>query len=151
MHAMLVHFPIALLLAGFFADLLSLVTRREFFRLAAFFMLVLGSAAAIAAYLTGDAAGEGIEEGVLGNAVRLHEQAAQFTLWLSVVAAIYHIVIFVLKYNRIWSRTVGIFLFTIVVGSVARTGYLGGNLVYRHGAGVEIGMPALTSDQLKEE
>jgi len=76
LHAMAIHFPIALLCIGFLSAVISLFFRRDFFSQAAFYLLVLGALGSIAAYLSGNAAGEGIEEGALGKAVGLHEQAA---------------------------------------------------------------------------
>ena len=81
LHAMAIHFPIALLCIGFLSAVISLFFRRDFFSQAAFYLLVLGALGSIAAYLSGNAAGEGIEEGALGKAVELHEQAATISLW----------------------------------------------------------------------
>lgn len=141
LHAMIIHFPIALLMAGFFTEIIALFIKKDFFSHAAFYLLLLGAFGAIAAYTTGVYAGEGIEEGPLKNPMELHKQAAVITLWLAIVVALFRAVVFYFKYNRIWVKWVGILLFTALVGSVARTGYLGGQLVYSHGAGVELALP----------
>lgn len=141
LHAMIIHFPIALLMAGFFSEVIALFIKKEFFSQAAFYLLILGALGATAAYLTGGYAGEGIEEGPLKNPMELHEEAATITLWLAIVTALFRAVIFYFKYNRIWLKWLGIILFTALVGSVALTGYLGGQLVYNHGAGVQLTLP----------
>jgi len=141
LHAMIIHFPIALLMVGFFSEVIALFSKKEFFRYAAFYLLLLGALGAIAAYLTGSYAGEGIEEGPLKNPMELHEEAATITLWLAIITALFRAVIFYFKYNRFWVRWFGIILFATLVGSVARTGYLGGQLVYSHGAGVQLALP----------
>ena len=141
LHAMIIHFPIALLMAGFLSEVIALFSKKEFFSNVAFYLLLLGALGASAAYLTGSYAGEGIEEGPLKNPMELHEEAATITLWLAIVTALFRVVIYYFKYNRSWTKWVGIILFTALVGSVARTGYLGGQLVYNHGAGVQLALP----------
>ena len=141
MHAMIVHFPIALIFAGFLSELIALFTKREFFKQAAFYLLLLGTAGAIAAYLSGDSAGEGIEEGPLEGPMDLHEDAALVTLWLSIALASFRVAVQYFKLNQGWTRLVSIVGFTALIGSVSYTGYLGGQLVYKHGAGVELVLP----------
>ena len=141
LHAMAVHFPIALLVIGFFFELQSLFIQRQFLRKDTLCLLVTGALGTIASYLTGNAAGEGMEEGALGKAIALHEQAATIALWLTTFTALAYLAIFYFRYNKDWARVVSIILFAGVVGAIARTGYLGGQLVYKHGAGVELALP----------
>ena len=141
LHAMIIHFPIALLMVGFLSEIIALVIKRDFFKHAAFYLLLLGALGAIAAYITGSYAGEGIEDGPLKDPMELHQQAATVTLWLAIVTGLFRVVMYYFKYNRFWVKWVGILLFTALVGAVARTGYLGGQLVYSHGAGVELALP----------
>lgn len=141
LHAMIIHFPIALLMAGFLSEILGMVTKKEFFKNAAVFLLLLGALGAIAAYISGNLAGEGIEEGPLKNPLELHELAATVTVWLAVATALFRVVIFFLKYKRRWVTWVFIVLFAALAGSVATTGYYGGQLVYKHAAGVQLALP----------
>lgn len=140
-HAMIIHFPIALLLAGFLSEIIALFIKKEFFSQAAFYLLILGALGAVTAYISGSFAGEGIEEGPLKNPVGLHEGAATITLWLAIITALFRVAVVYFKYNRKWVKWVGIVLFVALVGSVVRTGYLGGQLVYSHGAGVQLALP----------
>lgn len=145
LHAMIIHFPIALLMAGFLSEVIARVSKKEFFRNAAFYLLLLGAMGAGAAYLSGDYAGEGIEEGPLEGPMELHEQAATITLWLSIITALFRTGIFYFKSQASWTKWVSTVLFAATIGTVAWTGYLGGQLVYTHGAGVELALPGLNT------
>jgi uncharacterized membrane protein len=152
LHAIVIHFPIALLIVGFLTELVSLFLMKPFFKQMAFYLLLLGTFGTIVSYLSGDAAGEGMEGGSLGRAIELHEEAATIALWLTITTAVLYLLVFIFKYNRKWVRVVSVLLFACVVGAIARTGYLGGQLVYKHGAGVELGLPdfSSTDDDSKE-
>ncbi len=141
LHAMLVHFPIALLIIGFLSELVAFFFKKSFFRQAAFYLLILGTLGTMASYLAGNAAGEGMEEGTLANAIEMHEQAATFALWLTVITAAVYLAIVFFKYHKSWAKWVSVILFAGAIAAIARTGYLGGQLVYKHGAGVELALP----------
>lgn len=141
LHAMIVHFPIALLFAGFLSEGIAFISKKEFFKQAAFYLLVLGALGAIAAFFSGDYAGEGIEEGPLEGPMELHEQVATITLWLSLAAASFRVVTTYFKLIPVWTKWVNTLMFTALIGAVSYTGYLGGQLVYSHGAGVQLVMP----------
>ena len=139
-HAMVIHFPIALLIIGFLSELLGYAIKKPFFNQAAFFLLILGTFGTIAAYLSGDAAGEGMEEGSLGQAIGMHQEAAIVTLWSVVITSLVHTAILFFKYKNKWFIRISIMLFALSIGAVTRTAYLGGQLVYKHAAGVELGL-----------
>ena len=103
--------------------------------------MLIGALGVIAAYISGNLAGDGIEEGPLKNPLELHELAANITLWLAVITGLLRAVIFFFKYDRRWIRWSFILLFTALAGSVAATGYYGGQLVFKHAAGVELALP----------
>ncbi len=140
-HAMIIHFPIALIMAGFFSEILGMVTKRDFFKNAALFLLLLGAVGAIFAYVSGNLAGDGIEEGPLKNPLDLHERAATVTLWLVVIIALFRVTVLYFKHSRRWVTWVSVLLFATLAGSVTITGYLGGQLVYKHAAGVQLALP----------
>ncbi|PKP13610.1 hypothetical protein CVT91_06520 [Candidatus Atribacteria bacterium HGW-Atribacteria-1] len=141
LHAMIIHFPIALLVVGFISELIAVFIKNEFFKNAAFYLLLLGALGAIIAYISGSYAGEGIEEGPLLIPMELHEDAALITLWLSIFTALFSVVVYYFKAQNAKIKWLGILLYTLLVISVARTGYLGGQLVFSHGAGVELALP----------
>ena len=138
---MAVHFPIALLMVGFLFELISFFYKKDFFRQSAFYLLLSGTLGTVVSYLSGNAAGEGMEEGTLNKAMELHEQAATIALWLTIITALVYAIIYFLNYRKSWLRMIAVLLFAGVIGSIARTGYLGGQLVYKHGAGVELALP----------
>lgn len=138
LHPMIVHFPIALLIVGFLTDILGLLTKREFFTQAGFYMLILGTLGVIAAYLSGEQAGGGIsEEGALKQALETHENAALITIWLASITAVFRIALVYFKKYKGALKIASLVLFLLVVGSIARTGNYGGELVYKHAAGVQ--------------
>ena len=139
LHAMIVHFPVALVLVAFFTEVLGLILKKKFYQQATFYILILAALGAIVAYLTGDAAGDGMDGGSLHRAMESHEQAATFTLWFTIAAAGAKIALYVLKKELRWLKIVAFVLLLAAAGGVARTGYLGGQLVFKHAAGVELG------------
>lgn len=141
LHPMIVHFPIALLIIGFLFDLTGSIFKREFFSKTSFYLLILGTLGVIAAYISGNLAGEGITEvGSLKQALETHEGAAELTLWIMVIASVVRISSVVIKkYTKIL-RWVALTVFFIGVLSVARTGYYGGQLVYKNAAGVQFNL-----------
>ncbi len=141
LHPMIVHFPIALLIVGFLADIIGIVFKKEFFSKAGFYLLILGTIGVVAAYFSGDAAGDGItEQGPLKQALETHEEAAQLSLWLMVAAAAFRIAfVWLKKYTGI-IKYAALGLFFLGVLSIARTGYYGGELVFKHAAGVQFNL-----------
>ncbi|MCF8238656.1 MAG: hypothetical protein K9I85_10900 [Saprospiraceae bacterium] len=145
-HAMLVHFPIALVIVGFLSELVGLVLKRPFFRQVGWMLLLLGAAGAVAAYFTGKVAGEGMEDGALGRALSTHMEAAGWAVAAILAAVGLRIIamIFDVRFKSLkWIALIG---FAAAVGALGRTGYLGGQLVFRHGAGIELGLGDFPSD-----
>jgi uncharacterized membrane protein len=139
LHAMIVHFPVALVLVAFFTDVLGLILKKKFYQQATFYVLILATLGAIVAYLTGDAAGDGMDGGSLLQAMEAHEEAATFTLWFTIAATGAKSALFILKKEMLWLKILAFVLLMAAAGGVARTGYLGGQMVFKHAAGVELG------------
>ena len=147
LHPMIVHFPIALLIIGLLADAIGLFLKKDFFTKAGFYLLILGTLGVIAAYFSGNLAGEGVTEaGSLKQALETHEDAAELSVWLMAAAALVRITFVIIKrYSGILKWT-AFALFLIGVLSIARTGYYGGELVYKHAAGVQLNLGFGTTD-----
>ncbi len=141
LHPMIVHFPIALLIVGFLSDLIGAFFKKEFFSKAGLYLLILGTAGVIAAYFSGNIAGDGVSEaGALKQALENHEEAAELSLWLMVIVSVVRIGIVVFKkYTGIF-KWAAIVLFLVGILSIARTGYYGGELVFKHAAGVQLNL-----------
>ena len=136
-HPMLVHFPIALLILGFVAELVGLALKRKFFTDAAFLLLITGALGAVAAVLSGSFAADGLEEaGTLKQAVETHEGAAELAMWLAIIAGAFRLTLVMAKKYAGSLRYVSAVLFLVAVLAVARAGYYGGELVFKHAAGV---------------
>lgn len=140
-HPMIVHFPIALLIVGLLADIIGLLSKKEFFSKAGFYLLILGTLGVIAAFITGNLAGEGVTEaGSLKQALENHEDAAELSIWLISAAAVVRIIFAVMKKYTGILKWIAFALFLIGVLSIARTGYYGGELVFKHAAGVQFNL-----------
>ncbi len=136
-HPMLVHFPIALLILGFLAELVALALKKKFFADAAFLLLITGALGAVAAVLSGSYAAGGLEEaGTLKQAVETHEGAAELAMWLAVIAAAFRTALVLIRKYTGSLRYLSAVLFLVAVLAVARAGYYGGELVFKHAAGV---------------
>lgn len=153
-HPMIVHFPIALLIVGFLFDLIGIFVKKEFYCKAGFYLLILGTLGVIAAYFSGDMAGDGISEvGALKQALETHESAAMLSLWIMVIASVVRIgTVAFKKYSGAY-KWIALALFLIGVLSIARTGYYGGELVFKHAAGVQfnLGMDFNSDNNLEDE
>ncbi|MFZ1728524.1 MAG: DUF2231 domain-containing protein [Bacteroidota bacterium] len=139
LHPMIVHFPIALALVGLLFEALGIATKKEMFSKAGFILLLLGTAGAVAAYFSGDIAGDGVNEaGALGAALETHESAAILAMWLLIATSAARTTLVVMKKYSGWLRLLPLTLFLIATAAVVRTGYYGGELVYKHAAGVQL-------------
>lgn len=141
LHPMIVHFPIALLIVGLLADAIGLFSKKEFYSKAGFYLLILGTLGVLAAYFSGDLAGEGVTEaGPLKQALENHEEAAELSVWLMAAAALLRITFVIIKKYAGILKWGAFTLFLIGVLSIARTGYYGGELVFKHAAGVQFNL-----------
>ncbi len=141
LHALVIHFPIALLMAGFLSELIALFSKKLFFKNASLYLLLLGALGVIVAYVSGSYAGDGMTDGLLQEPMELHEDAALVTLSLAIITALLRAAMYYFDYQKAWAQWVSFLLFAVLVGFVARTGYLGGQLVFKHGAGIELALP----------
>lgn len=137
LHPMLVHFPIALLFTSVFFDVFGHWKDREFFRSFSLWLLFLGLIGAVGAAASGLLSEEPVvKSGVPESAIERHEF---FALLSTVVFLV--LLGFRWRFRRRWSVTfqrlnlAGSFLGLLFLSAA---GYFGGELVFRHGAGLEI-------------
>jgi uncharacterized membrane protein len=129
-HPMIVHFPIALLLAGILADLASLIYKNEpCLKKAGFYLQISGTLGAIAAFLTGFLFTPELA-GPVREIRETHELFAQITMWVMIVSSIVRIYLVVKKMEETNWKWLSLILFLIGATAVGITGYLGGNMVY---------------------
>lgn len=152
LHPMIVHFPIALLIIAFLADLAGITLKREFFSRMGLILMVLGTLGVVAAYLSGDFAADGLTEaGPLKLAIEDHEGAAVLTLWIMVITTIVRLGMVAFRKYSGMVRWIPLALFLVGVASMARTGYYGGELVFKHAAGVQLSFGGFGGDTGTED
>jgi uncharacterized membrane protein len=149
LHAVVIHFPIALLIVAFLSELISIFNKNQFFKNASLYLLILGTLGTIIAYISGSYAGDGMTDGLLQEPLDMHEDAALITLLLAIITTLFRVTMFYFNYQKPWAKWLSFLLFTVLIAYVARTGYLGGQLVFKHGAGIELVLPDF-GDQPKE-
>ncbi len=140
LHPAVVHFPIVLLLLGAGVALAAAFTRRWHLPIIAAALLGLGALGTLAAGATGEEDEELMtetpaSETVLGQ----HEQWAERTQVAAVIGALLALGAALSARWPVAARWLGILTAIGAFASVwcvAATGHYGGQLVYRHGAGV---------------
>ena len=136
-HPMVVHFPVALLLISALFEVVYLINKDPFYRRAGFYLFVMGALGIVAAVITGNLAEEAAEREAIERFIEAHEEAGQLTLVLTIITFIVRIALKVMdKYHGIY-QWIFLTLFAISIAAMVRTAYLGGELVYTHGAGVQ--------------
>jgi uncharacterized membrane protein len=89
LHPLVVHFPIALILAGTAAVVAWAVTPKAFWYRVGALALAAGAVASLAAYLTGEAAEDAAEDvPIVDEFVHLHEDLGLYTLGVNVIALV---------------------------------------------------------------
>jgi uncharacterized membrane protein len=141
LHPMLVHFPIALLFASVALDALGWLLRRPSLTRAGFFSLVLGTAGAGVAAITGPdhVQGDATVQSLLAN----HQSFALITVALAVALVLVRLTaIRGLAGGPALAYLGGAVLLLV---ALSLTGYFGGELTYHQGIGVAVAQPALAA------
>jgi uncharacterized membrane protein len=131
LHVVIVHFPIALALSALLADIIWIVTRKESFRIAGMYCLVLAAIAVIPTAFTGDELLDSMQAGLSGDYLSMahtHRTLAVTSLTLIILAAIVRIY----RQNNLQKGWLGIYYVLIVlVGAfISATGHYGGMLSF---------------------
>lgn len=136
LHPAVVHFPVALLSCALLAEAWWLWRKQEFWRDMAFWLLLGGTAGAFAAALTGGWAEESLYMSeALHEAVEQHETVGYLLAWLYASLLVWKL----LRRQHMANNENRIFLGALLVATLllVYSGWLGGQLVYEHGAGVK--------------
>lgn len=147
LHPILVHFPIALFSTAVIFGLLSVLLRKEFLRQAETWLLAFGLIGGVLAAIAGLWNEEElIAGGVPQAAFERHETLGLFTL-------IVFGILFVLRIGegkpwvpRNWRFYVALAVAGLIL--LGATGFFGGELVYRYGAGVQKSSLSLPGNRL---
>lgn len=128
-HPMLVHFPIALVAVGFLADLVSMFIKKEIcFSKMSFYLLILGTLAAIAAVFSGVLFTSEMS-GAAGEVKETHELLAFITLGLLMITTFFRI-LQLRKPEKNNLKWLSFIFYALAALAVSATGFFGGNLVY---------------------
>jgi uncharacterized membrane protein len=129
---MLVHFPIALVIIGFLADLVLIIYKKELWlSKAGFYLLLTGTIAAIFALLSGALFTSELS-GEAGEMRETHELMAWVTVGLLVIASVFRIIMNLRKADSRNFRLISLWVYGLAALSVSITGFYGGTLVYNY-------------------
>ena len=154
LHPAVVHFPIALLITGAGAAVVAVFVRRWHLPWLAALLLVLGSAGAVVAVGTGKQEEEMVEtssaaaEQVLDDHEEWGETARNFALAAALFALAAALAARV-RFAGLGLSVVAALLALAGAYAVAQAGHYGGELVYRHGAGINTSGAASTPENPK--
>jgi uncharacterized membrane protein len=136
LHPMIVHFPIALIIAGFLADTLFIFYKREsWLSKAGFSLMLLGTLAAGVAFLTGELFTSEPTEGEIVNIYNLHTTGAFITIITMSLVSLFRIYV-VLKQQERRFKWVVYGLYLVGTAAVSFTGFMGGTMVYGYMLGI---------------
>lgn len=145
-HPMIIHFPIVLLILAVLLDLTGLLlSKSDWIRKSAFLLYILGTIAAVIAFITGNAASDSIEIPANAfSAINEHADWAETTLWFFSIYTIIRL-------------SIGIFfksLKKIFIIPIVLIGILGIYFLYQtgdHGAQMVFGYGVGTGNLIKQE
>ena len=139
LHPAVVHFPIALAtLIPLFAALILLAIRSGRTPRLTWAVVVLMQALLVGsawlAHETGEEEEERVEKVVKESLIEEHEEAADWVLWVGVAGLAAGSLGLVGGSAGAWGRAGALAISLATLAAAVRTGHLGGELVYRHGA-----------------
>ena len=144
LHPKIVHFPVALLSIYALLEITGVLSKKEFFKKAAYLFLFLGVLSAVAAVISGnqasDIASQWEDKGAIipFGLISQHEEFATITLWYFTGLLVLRTFLVVKK--KYTGMIQYIFIVLAIIGGylIYETGDLGGKLVYKHGVGTEL-------------
>jgi uncharacterized membrane protein len=140
-HPQIVHTPIVMLIFSALFAVLGRLMDRDWLKKASVVMLVFGYLGAFAAVHSGKPAHRVPEhqQGVPEDDIDTHAMVGERTMWLSGLALLALFGASRLKGGGAAALGgLGLILQLLAAGAVGYTGYLGGKLVYEHGANVKV-------------
>jgi uncharacterized membrane protein len=131
LHPMIVHFPIALITIGFFAEVVSLYFKSEkCLSKTGFYLMVLGSLAAIAAWSSGHLFTEAPTQGEILKVFISHKTGALVTMIIIISGTIFRIWLMIKKKEDTSLKWIAFGFYLLAFITVTFTGYMGGIMVY---------------------
>ena len=131
LHPMIVHFPIALIIVGFIAEVISLFFKSErCLSKTGFYLMILGTLGAIAAWSTGQLLTEEPTQGEILKVFQKHETGALITMILMIFGSFFRIWLVVQKKEETPLRWIAFGFYFLAFAAVTFTGIMGGTMVY---------------------
>ena len=132
LHPMLVHFPIALVAIGFAANFIhAFIKKGETFSMIGFYLLIVGTLAALATLLTGVFLTSEMT-GSAGEVRDSHEIFAWITVILLIITLALSTFAFIRKIQNSLFKWLIFTMYGLAAVSVSITGFFGGTLVYNY-------------------
>ena len=130
---MIVHFPIALIIVGFLADVVYIFFKSEkCLSKTGFYLMVLGALGAIAAWATGQLFTYEPSQGEILKVFEKHETGALITMILMVTGAALRIYLVIIRREDTSLKWVVFILYLLAFCTVSFTGFMGGTMVYKY-------------------
>jgi len=128
---MIVHFPVALIIVGFLADVVFLFFKEEkCLSKTGFYLMILGALAAVAAWSTGHLFTSEPEEGEIVKAYLRHETGALITMIIMVLGASLRVYLVASKNEQTHLKWLVFSFYFLGFAAVSYTGFMGGVMVY---------------------
>jgi len=132
LHPMLVHFPIALIVFGFIADVASFLFKKEAcLSKFGFYLLIFGTLASLSALLTGLLFTSEMS-GTAGEVKETHELFAWITVGTLIALSALRIFLKVKNKEETDLKWIALTLYGLAAIAVSITGFYGGTLVYNY-------------------
>jgi uncharacterized membrane protein len=136
-HPMIVHFPVALIAVGFLFDLAYIFYKKEFcLSKAGFYLMILGTLGAIAAFATGHLFTDQPTQGEIVKVFLRHENAALITMIAMILASLVRTYLVISKKEESNLKWLSFCLYLIGFLAVGFTGFMGGTMVYNFMLGI---------------
>ncbi len=130
---MIVHFPIALIMIGFLADVIYLFFKKEkSLSKTGFYLMVLGALSALAAWATGHLFTAEPASGAILDVFEKHETGALVTMVLMIIGASLRIYLVIKKKEETSLKWIVFGFYLLAFSSVTFTGLMGGTMVYNY-------------------
>ena len=131
LHPMIVHFPIALIITGYLAEVVFLFFKNEkCLSKTGLYLLILGTLAALAAWSTGHLFTSEPTQGAIMSVFGKHKTGGLITLLLMAACCIFRLYLVLYKKEETMLKWIAFGIYTLGFLAVAFTGYLGGIMVY---------------------